>query len=346
MVGNNATIASNNKIINCNCNHNSFNGILLENISNNAIQECTCNYNLVNSYTGSSSTVQNITVTGAGIRLNTSNNNTIEGCICNYNVIDCLSSNTGTAGTSGSAGGQAAVTNCTLAGAGIYLGASYGNYLTSCECAYNISNNMCYNLGGTGTSGTSGGNGSSGICSILGAGIFIDNTSMNNNITACENTNNLNTNMCSNIGGAGVGGAGGSGSGAGVGGGGDGAGSGFGGGGAGVGGSGGSGSGIGGAGTCSIQGGGIYVVNSNNAIDQCICLYNITDNLSSNTGGSSIGSGGGGSGIGSGGGGISVGVGGAGTCCIQGGGIYVVNSNNAIQCCQCDTNIIGTCLII
>ena len=354
MVGTNTTIASNNKIINCNCNYNSFNGILLENISYNAIQECTCNYNLVNSYTGSSSTVQNITVTGAGIRLNTSNNNTIEGCICNYNALDCLSSNTGTTGIPGSSGGQAAVTNCTLAGAGIYLGSSSGNYLTSCACAYNISNNMCSNLGGAGIVDTTNSNGNTGACSILGAGIFIDNASMNNNITACESTNNLNANMCSNIGGASSSGL--SGGGAGVGGGGGGAGVGTrsspvgGGGGAGVGGDGGGGNGgVAGAGTCSIQGGGIYAGNINNTVDQCTCLYNITDNLSSNTGSAGgVGGSGGGAGVGGGGAGVDIPEtspipvpGGVGTCSIQGGGIYIVNSNNAIQCCQCDNNIIG-----
>ena len=146
------TIA-NNKIINCNCNYNSFNGILLENISYNAIQECTCNYNLVNSYTGSSSTVQNITVTGGGIRLNSSHNNSIEGCIANYNVTGCLSHNRGTNGTN-STGGLPAVTNCSLTGGGIDLVGSNSNTITNCSCSANVTGNMDFNIGGTGGAGT------------------------------------------------------------------------------------------------------------------------------------------------------------------------------------------------
>ena len=218
MVGTSSTSLSNNLIMNCNCTRNVQNGMLLNKFAGITIQECLCTYNLTGSYNNNSQTVQNIALVGSGITMTNAQYNIIDGCVCSYNVSNCFSNNNGTSGT-GSVGGSSAVMNCTFTGGGIYLVASSNNVIKNCLCDNNVTSMMCSNTGGASTSDGGGAGvggagavstsaGQAGICSVAGAGIFLDGASANNNIENCECDNNNTGQFCYNFGGQGASGGG------------------------------------------------------------------------------------------------------------------------------------------
>ena len=189
MVSSDSTVIRNNKIINCICNNNTYNGILLESISGNVIQECTCNYNLYSQSSTLTFSQVDVQLTGAGIQFNASNNNSIEGCVCAYNASNCLSQIRGTDGVEGTEGGKAAVGgSSSVTGAGIYLASSNNNIITACVCDNNLIDNMSsgtggdsynsfpYGGGGAGVGGAgadSSQTGMAGFCSVIGGGIYL-----------------------------------------------------------------------------------------------------------------------------------------------------------------------------
>ena len=92
--------------------------------------------------------------------------------------------------------------------------------------------------------------------------------------------------------------------------------------------------------TGNTNGGGIFVVTSNNTINNCSFLNNNSSNLVSNIGGAGYNSG---SGVGAGSAAGGIGGGRGGTCMAYtaGGGVLIQGTNNNIQGCSCLNNNIG-----